>query len=218
MMQPRFINSAGILRVSAACLTLLVACAGETDAVNAASSYVAHAEPLPTIPVSAWQGATAGCEGRLGQIEAWGIAAGAPELVVALGEADCVICVDSYSAVESELVVAGSLDLDVLWHSYVAALQELEPYSAEVDFDGTAVAGDPHPTPSRPFADADFAPRWDLSQRLTNPVGGTPHPQPSAEGNASNEGSSSTGTSSGAGTGGGTDMPPPPTMEPAPRP
>ncbi len=143
-------------------LTMLAAtaCAGsETQTVS--GSFENDAAPLPTIERDVWQTALAGCEAQLEGIELqFGIAAGAPELVVAFGE-DSVLCVDSYAAVESELDLVDPRRIDSLWLGYVSALQEAEPFSgdyahseesdalpAEIAERVRAAQADPHPEPN----------------------------------------------------------------------
>ncbi|MCB9614721.1 MAG: hypothetical protein H6722_19965 [Sandaracinus sp.] len=152
-------------------LAIAAGCAGgETDAVSAASTaFVGQAEPLVRVDATVWNLAPAGCEGRLGDAGLrWGVAIEAPELVVAFHEG-VAVCVDSYSAVESELGTIDSPDLDGLWAGYVATLQELEPNV------GDAAPGfgehleplqaEPHPQPS--LEAAPIAPRVDLGLTST---------------------------------------------------
>lgn len=190
-------------------LALGVGCAGgETDAVSAASSaYAGHAEPLARIARTVWSNAPAGCEGRLGDTNVrWGVAVEAPELIVALLE-DVAICVDTYSAVESELGAIDSPELDGLWAGYVATLQELEPNLGEVApqvGDLEPYQAEPHPQPSREGTPAPVLdPVVDLGLELRlGAVLAEPHPQPSdpnapATGSAgSSTGSTGTSTSS----------------------
>jgi hypothetical protein len=186
-------------------LSVGAGCAGgEADAVSAASSaYVGHAEPLLRVDHRLWNNAPAGCEGRLGASDLrWGVASGAPELVVALIEGT-PICVDTYSAIESELAAIDSPALDGLWAGYVTTLQELEP---NVTFQGNAAPevahrevyeAEPHPQPSLEV-DPIGVPGLDLGlDHRLDAVSAEPHPQPSAP----TEGSSSaSGTSSGSST------------------
>jgi hypothetical protein len=185
-------------------LAIGAGCAGgESDAVSAASSaYVGHAEPLLRVDHRLWNNAPAGCEGHLAATDlSWGVAAGAPELVVALLDG-VAICVDTYSAIESELAAIDSPALDGLWAGYVTTLQELEP---NVTFQGTAAPevahrevfeAEPHPQPSLE-ADPVGIPSLDLGlDHRLGAVSAEPHPQPSAP----TEGSSSTGTSGSSGT------------------
>ncbi len=102
----------------------LSGCAGVADsAPSAEGDALLEAEPLPIVDSNEWSEAQAGCEGALGPSVRFGIAAEAPELVVALDEAGSPICVDSFPAVEAELAAVG-LDPDTLWMGYLAALQD----------------------------------------------------------------------------------------------
>jgi hypothetical protein len=184
-------------------LSIGAGCAGgETDAVSAASSaYVGHAEPLLRVEHRLWNNAPAGCEGRLGGTDLrWGVASGAPELVVALIDGT-PICVDTYSAIESELAAIDSPALDGLWAGYVTTLQELEP---NVTFQGTATPevahrevyeAEPHPQPSLE-ADPIGIPGLDLGlDHRLDAVSAEPHPQPSAPTEGSSSGTSETSSS-----------------------
>ena len=190
-------------------LALGAGCAGgESDAVSAASTaYVGHAEPLVRVEHRLWNAAPAGCEGHLGMPGLrWGVASGAPELVVALFEG-VAICVDTYSAVESELAAIDSPDLDGLWAGYVATLQELEPHvtlsePAVPEFAHREVHAEPHPQPSID-AEPVAVPDLDLGLMLgtgvedrLGAVSAEPHPQPSAPAEGSSSGSSGTSSSS----------------------
>lgn len=208
-------------------LSIGAGCAGgESDAVSAASSaYVGHAEPLLRVDHRLWNNAPAGCEGRLGTSDLrWGVASGAPELVVALLDG-APICVDTYSAIESELAAIDSPALDGLWAGYVTTLQELEP---AVTLQGTAAPevahrevfeAEPHPQPSLD-ADPIGIPGLDLGlDHRLGAVSAEPHPQPSAPTEGSS--SSSSGTSSSTNTTTSTSTTPsegsPPSMGTAPR-
>lgn len=170
-------------------LAALTACAGsETQSVG--SSFENDAAPLPTIERAAWEDAPAGCEGQLdfGLEVSFGIAEGAPELVVALrevSEGSRVVCVDSYASIESELELVDPPRLDGLWLGYVSALQEAEPFSAdyahnEAEPDSSpapdlgaivrTAEGDPHPEPSNIGDELPI----DLDIAM-----GDPHPEPS---------------------------------------
>ncbi|MCU0675299.1 MAG: hypothetical protein MUE69_21210 [Myxococcota bacterium] len=197
-------------------LAIGAGCAGEeSDAVSAASSaYVGHAEPLLRVEPRLWNNAPAGCEGRLGAAELrWGVASGAPELVVAMLNG-IPLCVDTYSAVESELAAIDSPALDGLWAGYVTTLQELEPQGTafpdnaapEVEYRAVA-AGDPHPNPSDPRAGEPVG-LPSLGLGLEPRLGGVlvePTPQPSAPdpttSSASAGSSTSTNTTTSTGTG-----------------
>ena len=175
-------------RAFLACAAALVAvgCAGgDTETVTAAS-FVSDAAPLPTIEREIWQAAVAGCEGRIDEIVEFGIAEEAPELVVAIdrnGIGERIVCVDSYSAVESELQEMGSDEIDALWLGYVASLQEVEPLSAE----------NPQPRARR---DRE-SPVPDLGSALDR-ASAEPQPQPNdpTGGESGSAGSSSSGSSS----------------------
>ncbi|MEZ4248994.1 MAG: hypothetical protein R3B99_12210 [Polyangiales bacterium] len=196
-------------------LAIAAGCAGgETDAVSAASTaFVGQAEPLVRVEATVWNLAPAGCEGRLGDAGLrWGVAIEAPELVVAFRDG-IAICVDSYSAVESELGTIDSPDLDGLWAGYVATLQELEPNVGEVapNFGDhlEPLQAEPHPQPS--LEAAPIAPRVDLGLDIDLDIArAEPHPQPSdpTEGsNGSNGGNTSNTTGTSASTGTSTSSP-----------
>ena len=96
------------IALSLALTSFGVGCAGSSDlgyseaaALNTAAVDVA---PLDLVELEVWQTALAGCEGQLQDASRYGIAAGEPELLVAIDVADQVICVDSYASVESELL------------------------------------------------------------------------------------------------------------------
>jgi hypothetical protein len=189
-----------VLAVGAGCA------GGEADAVSAASSaYAAHAEPLARISRTIWSNAPAGCEGRLGDSDVrWGVAIEAPELIVALLN-DVAVCVDTYSAVESELGTIDSPQLDGLWAGYVATLQELEPNLGEAAPEIGELEpyeADPHPQPSReltpivsPAADLGLELRLDLLRAEPHPQ--PSEPNPSASGSTSGSSGASTSSASG---------------------
>lgn len=102
-------------------------CAGGDGPVTT-GSFVTDAAPLPTIERDIWELAPAGCEDVLDTDVDFGIADAAPELVVVLG-GDGVICVDTYSSLEADLVAIDPERMDALWLGYVAALQEVEAFS-----------------------------------------------------------------------------------------
>ena len=107
---------------------IISGCAGGSDPVTS-GSFVTDAAPLPTIERDIWELAPAGCEDVLSDIDVeFGIADAAPELVVVMG-ADGVLCVDSYSSLEADLVAIDPERMDALWLGYVAALQEVEAFS-----------------------------------------------------------------------------------------
>ncbi len=186
-------------------LALGVGCAGssEADAMSAASTAsVGRAAPLERVEAPLWSIAPAGCEGRLSSGDLrWGVAVEAPELVVAFIEG-AAVCVDTYSAVESELAEIDSPELDGLWAGYVAALQELEPNLGEAapQLDHLEpYQAEPHPQPSLE-ASPIVNPVIDVKVELRlDEVRAEPHPQPSdpsAPASANNtNGSSSTSTS-----------------------
>ncbi len=141
----------------------IVGCTGTDADVSTSGSFALDAVPLPTIHADLWQPARAGCEAALAPSISFGIAEGAPDLVVAIGP-DGVVCVDTYSAVESELAVVDPDAIDALWLGYMASLQEAEPFDdgrrpiarsadhpAPRLYDYTApVRAEPQPRPSHP--------------------------------------------------------------------
>lgn len=199
-------------------LALGAGCAGgESDAVSAASTaYVGHAEPLIRVEHRLWNAAPAGCEGHLATPGLrWGVASGAPELVVALFEG-AAICVDTYSAVESELAAIDSPDLDGLWAGYVATLQELEPHVTHQqvptgNLQPLSGVQEPEPQPSLEFLPTP-TPGLGIDLGIALGVDLEPEPQPSDQPSASTGGS---GTASSSGESNSTSMgPPPPREEP----
>ena len=192
-------------RAFLACAAALVAvgCAGgDTETVTAAS-FVSDAAPLPTIEREIWQAAVAGCEGRIDEIVEFGIAEEAPELVVAIdrnGIGERIVCVDSYSAVESELQEMGSDEIDALWLGYVASLQEVEPLSAE-NPQPRARRDRESPVPdlgsALDRASAEPQPQPNIEGDL-DPAASEPQPQPNdpTGGESGSAGSSSSGSSS----------------------
>lgn len=155
--------------LAAVVATLASGCAGgDVEAYSAslqAGNYAGEAAPLPTIARITWEAAPPGCEGRLLDVQSFGVAEGQPELIVALTSRSDLACVDTYSAVESELVELGSGRVDALWLGYVATLQDMEVLEAP-DVEGQTrstltpgagtiinsrlhqVAGDPDPAPN----------------------------------------------------------------------
>ena len=106
---------------------------GDAEAYTAslqAGTYAGEAAPLPMIARVTWEAAPPGCEGRLVDVQSFGVAEGQPELIVALTSRSELACVDTYSAVESELVELGSGRVDGLWLGYVATLQDMEVLDA----------------------------------------------------------------------------------------
>ncbi|MEO0323719.1 MAG: hypothetical protein AAF447_12235 [Myxococcota bacterium] len=104
-------------------------------------------------------------------------------------------CVDTYGALEQELIDLDAPVVDGLWLGYVSALQEVDTApSDEGAGDGVRVQtglqtamGDPHPQPSRPTDDSS-ASDGDPHPQPSRPTGtegggeasdGDPHPQPS---------------------------------------
>ncbi len=134
----------------------LIGCAGPTGPITGES--LTEADALPVIAEVDWARITEGCEGMLYGDVSFGIAQNAPELVAAAREGDW-LCIDSFSAVESELEDIGSDLGDTLWLGYIATLQETEALSYDqnsytvpappimADF-SDKVAGDPQPQPS----------------------------------------------------------------------
>ncbi|MEM9070992.1 MAG: hypothetical protein AAGE52_20950 [Myxococcota bacterium] len=137
----------------------MAGCAGGEPPITG-GSFAVDAVPLPTIDQEAWELAPAGCEGSLSQEIEFGIAEGAPELVVGL-TGGLVVCVDSFSAVESELTLVGPEGVDALWLGYMAALQEVESFAE----------GCIHPTRQQNGLDGHVG-----------PAAYEPQPQPSLEG------------------------------------
>ncbi|MAQ17783.1 MAG: hypothetical protein CMN30_23680 [Sandaracinus sp.] len=146
----------------------LVGCTGDDDLVGATTASSAlGATRLPEVERGVWELAPAGCEGLLADLDwTFGVAAGAPELVVVSDPFGAPVCADTYSAVDAELRDIGSGAVDQLWQSYVTTLQELEVYSGmnhatappTAAVDGNVVEdartpfmGDPNPQPNRGF-------------------------------------------------------------------
>ncbi len=187
-------------------------CAGDDELIGATTaSATTGASPLVEIERDVWTAAPAGCEGMLDELE-WdfGVAAGAPELVVVLDPyGGAAVCTDTYSAVDAELRATGSEEVDRLWLSYVNTLQEMEVYSgmthsSPTTRDGSIVEGandpalgEPNPQPNRPGSELP-----DL-----NVAENEPNPQPNMpSGSEGGEGSSS--TSDGAGSASSADFQP----------
>jgi len=156
----------GVDKIAAFLLGALVAigCAGPgEDPVGASEALIAEAAlPLPVIEQSLWEATPAGCEGQLGHATEFGIAEAQPELVVAFDEMRVPLCVDTYSAIESELQIVDSELSESLWLGYMTSL-EVEPYAREtstyaadhrggprVDVDTSVFEGDPNPQPNGP--------------------------------------------------------------------
>lgn len=177
-------------------LLTAVGCAGsgEDYGSTAASSYApsyGESATLPTIERARWEIAAPGCEGLLPDVASFGIAESQPELIVALDMTGEMLCVDTYSAVESELVEIGSGRADSLWLGYVATLQDMETLAAASDAEYTVeeedagadianrleqVYGDPNPEPNRPIVRG-------VSINL-DIVSGDPNPEPNDEADA----------------------------------
>ncbi len=129
-------------------------CAG--DPVMDAGTSLRRAQPLPTVARAEWEDALSGCTGELTANAEFGIADGAPDLVVVFDESGSPVCVDTFSAVEAELSDRDAEASEALWLDYIAALEveplttnESTPFRALIR-PGTSVAGDPNPQPSRP--------------------------------------------------------------------
>lgn len=171
----------------------VVGCAGTDADVSTSGSFALDAVPLPTVPQELWQPARAGCEAALAPATGFGIADGAPDLVVALGESG-VVCVDTYSAVESELTLVDPEAIDALWLGYMASLQEAEPFddgrrhvvrsaepspTARIPDYASPVQAEPQPQPSRPaLPGIDQAP----ASAEPQPQPSDPTPEATAEG------------------------------------
>ncbi len=142
---------------------VLAGCAGGSEPVTT-GSFVTDAAPLPTIDRNIWELAPAGCEDVLGADVEFGIADSAPELVVVLA-GEGVVCVDTYSSLEADLVTIDPDRMDALWLGYVAALQEVEAFSDR------GQRSHEHGNHERnPALDTEYDPRE-----------GQPQPQPSME-------------------------------------
>lgn len=181
-------------------------CAGDDELIGATTAgATTGASPLVEIERDVWTSAPAGCEGMLDGLE-WnfGVAAGAPELVVVLDPyGGAAVCTDTYSAVDAELRSTGSHEVDSLWLSYVNTLQELEVYSGmthsneTTHHDGSVVGGanaplmgEPNPQPNRP---GTSVPHIDV-------VENDPNPQPNMPGGDEGGSSSDSSTSSNSGS------------------
>lgn len=145
---------------------LLVGCAGDDyghGSLESAAFASGNGAVLVEVPREAWQVATAGCEDSLAQAEAFGIAAGQPELVVAFDQEGNIECVDSYASIESELQLVSPDSVDTLWLGYLGSLRTLQnttyqdaapdPSNSEDSQTETAetirnLAGDPEPRPN----------------------------------------------------------------------
>lgn len=178
-------------------------CAGDDELIGATTaSATTGASPLVEIEREVWTAAPAGCEGMLDGLE-WdfGVAAGAPELVVVLDPyGGAAVCTDTYSAVDAELHATGSEEVDGLWLSYVNTLQELEVYSGMTHSSATAhdgsivdgandpAMGEPNPQPNRPGAElADL----DVAENEPNPQPNMPSTGGGNDGSSSSEGNGS---------------------------
>lgn len=131
-------------------LLLSVGCAGEgpSTAGRLETLDVADAAALPSVARPVWTATPAGCEGMLPQASGFGVADGEPELVVALDALGAALCVDTYPALESELLDQGMLDeADQLWLGYLATLQEAE-FGGAGSRQAVAQRADPTPQPN----------------------------------------------------------------------
>ncbi len=126
-----------------------LACAGETGQVS--GSLVTDSTPLDVESRESWEAAPAGCEGQDLSNADFAIADEAPELLVARVDG-IAICVDTFSALETELGDAGDLEgVDALWLRYMASLQEApELHVAEFSGSSNIVGVDPTPQTNRP--------------------------------------------------------------------
>ena len=141
----------GWLAAVVAGIGLLAACAGDPTVDGSTQSLYVDAAPLPTVERTKWAPAPAGCEDRLGENLTFAVAAGEPELLVALDTRGRVVCVDTFPAIESELEGEDSETLDRVWLGYMATLQELDPVqqSSRVPTPTAPLGGDPSPQPNR---------------------------------------------------------------------
>ena len=112
---------------------------------------------------------------HLGASVEFGVAEAAPELVGAFDRGGLLLCVDTYSAVESELLSIDSNFTENLWLGYIATL-EVMPLSGRpssgIDLSDhlESAMGDPQPQPS----DVGLPPtKGDQAED------GDPQPQPS---------------------------------------
>lgn len=184
----------------------LVGCAGDDELIGATTaSATTGASPLIEIGRDVWTAAPAGCEGMLNELE-WdfGVAAGAPELIVVLDPyGGAAVCTDTYSAIDEELRSTGSAEVDDLWVSYVNTLQELEVYSGMTHSstathrDGSIiegatdpVLGEPNPQPNRP---GSGIPDLELAEN-------EPNPQPNMPSGGPGDGSGGASASDGGGS------------------
>lgn len=178
-------------------------CAGDDELIGATTAGASTgASPLVEIEREVWTTAPAGCEGMLDGLEwEFGVAAGAPELVVVLDPyGGAVVCADTYSAVDAELRATGSKEVDSLWLSYVNTLQELEVYSgmthsSPTNQDGSRlegtndpVMGEPNPQPNRPGSPI---PPQDLVENEPNPQPNMPEGSDGGSGESSSNGGGS---------------------------
>ena len=151
----------------------VVGCAGEDEfAVGAPSAIgTSDAVSLPSVARDLWAHAPAGCEGMLSFTDTtFGVADGAPELIVVVDPIGVPLCADTYAAIDSELRDIGSQLVDGLWLSYMTTLQEMEVYSGMAR---TAVSAE-HP-------DSEV-------EAVLNPLLGPPNPQPNMATDGTSEG------------------------------
>lgn len=184
------------------CVLAVGCAAGESSTISEGVISTSTAiDPLAIEGGGAWQDAAPGCEGRLddiafdAQIADFSIPAQELSLVVVRTATGEFRCVDTYGALEQELIDLDAPVVDGLWLGYVSALQEVDTApSEEGAADGVRVQtglqtamGDPHPQPSRP-ADDSSASDGDPHPQPSRPTGtegggeasdGDPHPQPS---------------------------------------
>ncbi len=199
------VRTAGLRRWTLVLMAALAlgGCAGDDELIGATTAgATTGASPLVEIERDVWTSAPAGCEGMLDGLE-WdfGVAAGAPELVVVLDPyGGAAVCTDTYSAVDAELRATGSHEVDSLWLSYVNTLQEMEVYSGMTHSsqtthqDGSVVngandplMGEPNPQPSRP---GTSVPQIEIAENEPNPQPSMPSGDEGSESSASSGGGS----------------------------
>ncbi|MEM1418038.1 MAG: hypothetical protein AAGH15_24290 [Myxococcota bacterium] len=179
---------------------LTMACAASAVAAGCASGDgsgpldtapgTLSAEPLELEVGGEWRDATPGCEGQLADValtpdtSPFTIPTAELSLLVVRDAEGAPVCVDSFAAVEQELIELDAPIVDGLWLGYVSALQETDPAPADDSDEETttadaadevreaveAVMGDPHPQPSRPS---------EVPESGGEASDGDPHPQPS---------------------------------------
>ncbi len=193
-----------VSRFGLVCALAVGCAAGDTTVIPGSVGATSGAiEPLAIEQGGAWQDAPPGCEGHLDDLV---FAARLADFTIPARELSLVIvrdangafrCVDTYAALEQELIQLDAPVVDGLWLGYVSALQEADTAPSEGD-EGDAAAeaatamqavmGDPHPQPSRPTgdgraSDGDPHPQPSRPPGIEGPDGeasdGDPHPQPS---------------------------------------